>query len=285
MRPLKIAIPNKGRLSDDALATLQQAGLQVRGSTDRKLMAYALDGRVQILFVRAKDIPTFVANGAVDAGITGADVIAESGETVDDRLDLGFGNCKLVTAVPSESPATSDADLPDGARIATSFPVITAKHFAALGKQVRILPVSGACEIMPALGVADAIVDITSSGSTLLMNHLRVIGDVMASSCRFITAKVDPAVQTELERVLFALESVLSSKGKRYLMADIPRAAIAEIKSFLPGLAGPTIVEIDDQTAAMQVVVDEASIFDAVHRLKQLGATGILVTPIERMVA
>lgn len=285
MRPLKIAIPNKGRLSDESLKTLQRAGLHVRGSTDRKLMASALDGRVQILFIRAKDIPTFVANGAVDAGITGADVVAESRESVESRLDLGFGACKLVVAVPNESKYDLAADLPDGTRLATSFPNITKSFFSELGKEVRVLPVSGACEIMPALGVADAIVDITSSGSTLLMNHQKIIGEVMSSTCHFITGTVEEEVREELERVLFSLESVLSSKGKRYLMADVPRSAIADIRSFLPGLAGPTIVDIDETMCALQVVVDESDIFDAVHKLKSLGGQGILVTSIERMVA
>lgn len=285
MRPLKIAIPNKGRLSDESLATLQRAGLHVRGSTGRKLMASALDGRVEILFVRAKDIPTFVANGAVDAGITGADVVAEAGLPVKAELDLDFGACKLIVAVPSEAAAKADSDLLSGTRIATSFPNITRQHFAKLGIDVTVLPVSGACEIMPALGIADAIVDITSSGSTLLMNHQRIIGEVMRSTCQFITGKVDPQVAPELERVLFALESVLASKSKRYLMADIPKSAVPEIRTFLPGLAGPTIVDLNAETAALQVVIDESEIFDAVHRLKSLGATGILVTSIERMVA
>ncbi len=288
MRPLKLAVPNKGRLSDDTLALLRRAGIHLRGSSDRKLFATALDGRIQVLFLRAADIPAFVAQGAVDCGITGLDVTQESGTKLILRTDLGFGRCRLTVAVPESSAWNAPEDLPDGVRIATSFPNLTRTFFEGLGKNVRIIPVSGACEVTPTLGVADAIVDLTSTGSTLLMNHLREVGTVTTSTCHLITGpEMEADVQHDFERLVFALESVIDAQDQRYLLADLPRAALGEVRAFLPGLAGPTVVEIagDPDTVAIQVVVQEDKIFDAVHRLRELGGRGILVVPIDRMVA
>ena len=287
MRPLKLAIPNKGRLSDDAIRILRRAGIHLRGSSDRKLFASALDGRMQVLFLRAKDIPAFVADGTVDCGITGLDVVRESGANLHDRLDLGFGRCRLVVAVPEAHPAQSAEDLPDGTRIATSFPELTRQHFAALNKDVKVTEVTGACEVTPTLGVADAITDLTSTGSTLTMNHMREIGDILISTCRLVAKPdADPEIAKEIERLHFALESVVAADKKRYLLADVPRAALDEIRTFLPGVAGPTVVEIagDPDTVAIQVVIDEGEVFDAVHRLQGLGGRGILIVPIDRLV-
>jgi ATP phosphoribosyltransferase len=285
---LRLAIPNKGRLSEEAVDLLRRAGIVLQGSSERKLFASALGGRLQVLFLRAQDIPEFVADGTVDAGMTGLDVVQESGVDIRKRLDLGFGACRLVLAVPEGSPIRSPKDVPADTRIATSFPNLAKIHFAKLRRKVRIVPVSGACEVTPMLGVADAIVDLTSSGSTLAMNHLREAGTLVESTCHLIAArKVDPVVREELDRLQFALESVLAAAGKRYLLADIPRKALKEVESFLPGVAGPTVVDIAGKPhlVAIQVVVDESEIYDAVHRLRKLGGTGILVVPIDRMVA
>lgn len=286
-RVLKLAIPNKGRLSDDAVSLLKRAGLPLRGSSDRRLFASTLDGRVQVLFLRAADIPNFVAQGSVDAGITGRDVVRENTDDLDERLDLHFGGCRLVLAVPESHAATSAADLPDDCRVATSFPNLTRQYFASLGKPVRVVPVTGACEVTPTIGVAEAITDLTSTGSTLTQNHLRELETILESSSVFVTHKeVDPEVSELLDRVEFALRSVMAAHGQRYLLADLPRASLDEVRSFLPGLAGPTVVDIagDPDMVAIQVVVQEKDIFDATHRLRALGGRGILVIPIDRMV-
>jgi len=287
-RPLRLAIPNKGRLSEDAVELLRRAGIPLEGSSERKLFASAMGGRVQVLFLRAQDIPEFVADGTVDAGMTGLDVVAESGAQVAKRLDLRFGRCRLVLAAPDGSGITSAAAVPEGARIATSFPNLAASYFRKHRRKVRIVPVSGACEVTPTLGVADAIVDLTSSGSTLAMNHLAEVATILPSSCHLIAARRPKSeVAEELERLHFALESVLAAHGKRYLLADMPRKALPEVQSFLPGVAGPTVVDIAGKPdlVAIQVVVDESEIYDAVHRLRKLGGRGILVVPIDRMVA
>jgi len=287
-RPLRLAIPNKGRLSDDSVDLLRRAGITLQGSSDRRLFATALDGRLQVLFVRARDIPAYVAAGTVDCGMTGLDVVKESGAKVRDLLDLRFGKCRLVLAVPDGDAASGPRDIPDGARVATTYPNLTKAYFAKARRKVRIVGVSGACEVAPMLGVADAITDLASSGSTLAMNHLREVHTILHSTCRLIApARTDAAVQDELDRLRFALGSVLAARGKRYLLADVPRKALAEIQTFLPGVAGPTVVEIagHKDLVAIQVVVDEADVYDAVSRLKALGGRGILVMPIDRMVA
>jgi ATP phosphoribosyltransferase len=286
-RALRIAIPNKGRLADASVELLRRAGITLEGMGERSLFATALGGRLQVLFLRAKDIPPFVAEGTVDAGLTGADQVAESDAHVDRRLDLAFGACKLVLAVPDGSGWTRPEELPENVRIATSFEHLTRAYFHKLGKKARIVPVSGACEITPTLGIADAITDLTQSGSTLASNRLRPIATLMESTCWLIAApRLERAVAEELERLQFALASVLAARGKRYLLADLPRRALKEASSFLPGVEGPTVVDIagHPDLVAIQVVVDEADIYDAVHRLKRLGATGILVIPIDRMV-
>ncbi len=286
-RPLRLAVPNKGRLCDDTIRLLRRAGIHLRGSSDRKLFATALDGRIQVMYLRAQDIPGFVADGTVDAGITGLDVVKESGADVNVQTNLGFGRCRLIVAVPNEHAAKDPDALPDGCRIATSFPHLTTTYFQERGKNVRVVEVTGACEVTPTLGVAEAITDLTSTGSTLAMNHLREIGTILDSTCHLIATKdVDEGVAEELSRVQFALESVVAAQDKRYLLADIPRTALDTVRSFLPGLAGPTVVDIagDPDTVAIQVVVSEADVFDAVHRLKELGGRGILIVPIDRLV-
>ncbi len=286
-RPLRIAIPNKGRLCDDTVRLLRRAGIHLRGSSDRKLFATALDGRLQVMYLRAKDIPGFVADGTVDAGITGLDVVRESGAPLNLLIDLGFGRCRLIAAVPQEHPATEPESLPDACRIATSFPRLTQEYFGSMGKSVRVVEVTGACEVTPALGVAEAITDLTSSGSTLAMNHLREIGTILESTCHLVAApSLESAVAEELDRLRFALDSVVAAQDKRYLMADLPRTELDAVRQFLPGLAGPTVVDIagNPDMVAIQVVVNENEVFDAVHRLKELGGQGILILPIDRLV-
>lgn len=287
-RPLRLAIPNKGRLSDDAVDLLRRAGVTLQGSSERRLFATALDGRLQVLFVRARDIPAYVAAGTVDCGMTGLDVVKESGVKVRDLLDLRFGKCRLVFAVPQDLPAKGPKDVADGARIATTYPNLTKAYFAKAKRRVRIVGVSGACEVAPMLGVADAITDLASSGSTLAMNHLREVTTILSSTCRLIAPpRTAPEAKEELDRLRFALDSVLAARGKRYLLADVPRRTLKEIQSFLPGVAGPTVVDIagHPDLVAIQVVVDEDEVYDAVARLKALGGRGILVMPIDRMVA
>lgn len=285
---LKIAIPNKGRLSEKSLDLLQRAGIRVGYHHDRKLRATANGGEVELLYVRAKDIPEFVQDGVAHVGVTGLDLVRETGKDVEEVLDLGFGSCDLVLAVPENSSHEGPLDIPSGSRVATSFPNLTRSFFEDHGVDVEIIEVSGATEVTPAVGVADAITDLTSTGSTLARNHLRPVATILESTAHLVAdprALEDPEVEREVEDLRFALKSVLDAKGKRYLMANVPGDRLDEVRKVLPGVNGPTLVEIDDHgMVAAHAVVEDASIHGTVNRLKELGAEGILVLPIERFV-
>ncbi len=284
---IRIALPNKGRLSEKALALFEQAGLRAAFTADRALVA-SLGDDFQAIFVRAADIPEYVADGAAEMGVTGADLVSESGRDVEEILDLGFGACRLVVAVREESKVRSAKELPAGTRVATSFPRVASSYFASLGIPIEIAPVTGATEIAPHLGVADVIVDLTSTGSTLRVNGLREVDTVMTSTARLVAnpaALTDETLGKTVEDLALALSSVLRAEEKRYLMANVPRDRLDEVRKVIPGISGPTIVEVLDGGGwvAAHAVVDAASVYQTIAALKALGATGILVTRIERL--
>ncbi len=285
MDMMKIAIPNKGRLAEGALERLRRAGLRAQGRSDRALQA-PLGNGFQALFVRARDIPEFVADGAADAGITGRDVVAEAGRPVNELLDLEYGRCRLVVAA-REDGVSDLSDLPDGTRVATAFSRLTRSFFDAQGLSVEIVPVSGAAEIAPHIGVADVIVDLVSTGSTLKMNGLKEIATVLESSALLIAGSSpdeDSDTGRKLRELVAALESVLRARDKRYLMANVPREAIDAVSKVLPGISGPTIVDVvNSGWVAAHAVVDTDDVYRVIADLKDLGATGILVTKIERL--
>lgn len=283
---IRIAIPNKGRLHDPTVNLLKEAGLPVLEGATRKLFAKTTDPGITFLFARAADIPEYVQDGAADVGVTGLDLISETGADVDVILDLNFGRAKLVLAVPDDSSIVSPKDL-NGMRVATEFPNITKQYFDELGINIEIIKVSGACEMTPHVGIADAIVDISSSGTTLLTNHLKAIEDVFSSSVYLIANHKSAVEKEKIQYVKTAIESVLHAKGKRYLMMNIPADKLDVVKDLLPGLAGPTVmkVESDDTILAVHAVEDDDVIFATVSKLKDVGACGILIVPIERMLA
>jgi ATP phosphoribosyltransferase len=261
--------------------------LEVRSIGERALTA-RLGDDFQALFVRAQDIPEFVADGAADAGITGWDLVAESQRDLTTLLDLTFGRCRLVVAVREESPITRIEEIPAGARVATVFPRVTGAWFAARGCQVELVPVSGAVEVAPHLGIAEVVVDLTSTGSTLRVNGLRELDTVLTSTARLVAARApggDDPKGRALQELTAALESVLRARGQRYLMANVPKAALARVKEVLPGLNGPTVIDIMNggAYAAVHAVVASASVYRTIAALKALGAEGILVTRIERL--
>jgi ATP phosphoribosyltransferase len=284
---LRIALPNKGRLSEKAQDLFAKAGLKAEFTSDRALVA-SMGEDFQAIFVRAADIPEFVADGAAELGVTGADLVAESGRPVQELLDLEFGRCRMVIAVPEGSDIRHPADIPEGARVATSFPRIASDFFGTMDVPIVIAPVTGACEIAPHLGVADVIVDLVSTGSTLRVNNLREVATIMESSAR-VVANVEtweqPAMRRSMEELVTALESVLRAQRKRYLMANVPRGRLDEVKDVIPGISGPTIVEVLDGGGwvAAHAVVDEDRVYQTISRLRTLGAEGILVTRIERL--
>lgn len=288
MPTLRIALPNKGRLAQDTRDLFNDAGLEVRALSDRALKA-SLGGEFEAIFVRAQDIPEFVSDGAADAGVTGLDLVAESRRDIVSRLDLGFGRCRLAVAARDESGLHSVQQLPPGARVATAFPNITAAFFAGVGQQVEIVSISGAAEIAPHLGIADVIVDLVSTGSTLKTNGLREIGTVMWSTAQLVVAERrsgwPAAKEAALQELASALESVISARGQRYLMANVPRDRLAEVRQILPGLNGPTVIDVLDggKHVAVHAVVAANAIYRTIANLKAIGGEGILVTRIERL--
>ncbi|MBK8247085.1 MAG: ATP phosphoribosyltransferase [Gemmatimonadetes bacterium] len=280
---IRIALPNKGRLAEETRELLSDAGLPVR-SNDRVLTA-KLGDDFQALFVRAQDIPEFVADGAADAGVTGWDLVAESGRELESLLDLSFGACRLVVAVREESTVTSVSELAAGTRVATVFPGITRRFFAERGIPVELVPMSGAVEVAPHLGIADVVVDITSTGSTLKTNGLREVETVLRSTAHVVARAGRSEPSPQLDELVAALESVLRARGKRYLMANVPRRALDQVREVVPGLNGPTVIDIMDGGVfvAVHAVVPAAAIYKTIAALKALGAEGILVTRIERL--
>jgi ATP phosphoribosyltransferase len=294
---LRIALPNKGRLAEDARELFNDAGLEVRVRGDRALTA-SLGGEFEAIFVRAQDIPEFVADGAADAGVTGWDLVAECERPLDALLDLGFGRCRIVVAAREDSGVTSIDDLDAAARdghavrVATVFPRMTTAFFERIGRTVDIVPVSGAVEVTPHLGIADVIVDLTSTGSTLKVNGLREIATVLESSARLVAA---PGLRRDganasakaqaLDELVMALASVLRARDRRYVMANVPRTALDAVKQVLPGISGPTVIDIMNggTFVAVHAVVPAATIYRTIAQLKALGGEGILVTRIERL--
>lgn len=294
---LRIALPNKGRLSDDARTIFADAGLEVRSPGQRALVA-SLGGEFEAIFVRAQDIPEFVADGAADAGITGLDLIRESERDVVELLDLEFGACRLVAAARAESGITSLADVTSEHRVATVFPRLSRRFFEDAGRSVTLVPISGAAEIAPHLGIADVVVDLTSTGSTMRVHDLREIATVLESSARLITAAspgsdgtrkrrdglTERDIASALEELSAALESVILARGKRYVMANVPRDVLDKVKGVLPGISGPTVIDVlnGGTHVAVHAVVPQNAIYRTIAGLRALGGEGILVTRIER---
>lgn len=290
---LRIALPNKGRLSEETRRLFNDAGLEVRAAGERALTA-SLGGEFEAIFVRAQDIPEFVADGAADAGVTGWDLVNESGRQLAEHLDLGFGRCRLVVAARDDAGITSVDQIGGGeqpVRVASVFPRITARFFADRGRPVEVVPVSGAAEIAPHLGIADIIVDLTSTGSTLRMNGMVEVETVMESTARLVTApngprNGDPVQGEKFAELVTALASVIRARGQRYLMANVPRAALDQVREVLPGLNGPTVVDIMNEGShvAVHAVVPSGAVYRCIAQLRALGAEGLLVTRIERLV-
>ncbi len=280
---MRIALPNKGRLHDPTVDLLERAGLHLIDGADRKLYADTVDPEVTVLFARAADIPEYVADGAADLGITGYDQEQESETELVELLDLEYGSCRIVLAAPEASEVASVSDLAGGT-IATEFPAITREYFESAGVDVDITEVSGATELTPHVDMADGIVDITSTGTTLRMNRLEEIEEILQSSVRLF-AREDVTDDPKVEQVATALGSVLAAEDRRYLMLNAPEENLDEIKSVLPGLGGPTVMDIagTDQVA-VHAVVAQSKVFEAISDLKSVGASDILVTEIERLV-
>ncbi len=277
-----IALPNKGRLSNPAVEILKEAGIKI-DYENRKLIAPTNNEEISVLFARARDIPEYVHKNAAQVGITGEDLVAEADVDVEVLMRLGFGKARLVIAAPINSGIKSVEDL-EGKTIATEFRKITEKFLRRREVKAEIIEVTGACEIAPAIGIADAIVDLTSSGTTLKLNGLKVIEKIMETEAVLIANKKELG-NFKVQALKTAIQSVINARGMVYLMMNVPEEKLGEIRRIAPGLKGPTVMKVEaNGTLAVHVVVHENQLFELVEKLKNAGARDILVIPIQRLI-
>lgn len=278
--PLRLAVPNKGRLKQPSLDLLKATGLSFE-STDRALSVRVGNADIELLFVRTEDIPELVSDGVADVGITGIDLIAEFGGDLDVLVDLGFGKCRLAAAVPQSSGLTKIEDFA-GRRIATSHPGATKRFFDDANIDVTVVPLRGSVELATKLGVAEGIVDLVSTGSTLRVNGLREIGTLIDSVAVLISGgRGNGAV----EHLSTAIGAVVAARRKRYVVLNAPSAAVDSIAELIPGLQAPTIMPLaGGDMSAIHSVVAADEIWQLLPRLEQAGGTGILVLPIEQLI-
>jgi ATP phosphoribosyltransferase len=283
-RRLRLAIPNKGRLVEPTVTLLRDAGL-VFEPGDRALVARVQNFDLDILFVRTNDIVEFVADGVAELGITGLDLVAEAGSPVPQVRALGYGRCRLTIAVPNDSSISVPAELA-GLRVATSHMSLTKSYFAGAGIKVEVIPVSGAAEVAPRLGLAEAIVDLVSTGSTMVVNGLRPIEEIFASEAVLVANKTALAERTTvLDTIDTMLGATLAARDRKYLMMNAPLAKAAELEAMLPGLESPSVIPlVHEGMIAIHSVVEADAIWSLLPRLKAAGASGILILPIEKLV-
>ena len=278
MSNLRIGVPSKGRLAEIAEALLKEAGLHFR-RTERSLFARCKELPVDITFLRADDIPVLCAEGAIDLGVTGADLVAESRVELTTRLELGVGNCRLAVCVPESSSISQPGQL-NGARVATSFPNVTADYLRRHGAEAHLVTVTGSVEIMIALGVADAIVDLVETGSTLAANQLRILDQI--GQYETILVQNRAAREPELaDRVVRRLEGVVIARSYSLLEYNVPRNKLPEAEKITPGFNSPTVSALEDPGwCAVRVMVRRGEVIAIMERLEALGASAILETQI-----
>ena len=281
---LRIAVQSKGRLFEDTMDLLKETGIKV-SSSKRTLLVQASNFPLEVLFLRDDDIPQTVADGVADVGIVGENEFVERNENADIVKRLGFSKCRISLAIPKA------IDYPgvewfNGKKIATSYPVILKKFMDEKGVKTDIHVIQGSVEIAPGIGLADGIFDIVSSGSTLVRNNLKEVEVVMQSEALLIGNKnLDEEKKAVLDDLLFRINSVLIAEDKKYVRMNAPKARLAEIVKVLPGLKSPTIIPLaDEDWCSVHAVLDEKHFWEIVGQLKALGAEGILVTPIEKMI-
>ena len=281
---LRIAVQSKGRLFDDTMNLLAEADIKVSASK-RTLLVQSSNFPLEVLYLRDDDIPQSVASGVADLGVVGENEFVERGEDAEIISRLGFSKCRLSLAIPKE------IDYPglewfNGKKIATSYPGILRHFMEKHGINTEIHVITGSVEISPGIGLADGIFDIVSSGSTLVSNNLREVEIVMQSEALLIGNKnLDDEKKATLQEMLFRFEAVRSAEDKKYVRMNAPKARLQEIIDVLPGLKSPTIIPLaDDDWCSVHTVLDQKRFWEIIGKLKEMGAQGILVTPIEKMI-
>ena len=280
---LKIAIQKSGRLHEDSLRLLKECGIDISNGGN-KLKSSAANFPLEVYFLRDDDIPQYVEDAVADIGIVGENVVYEKKKEVEVMEKLGFGKCRLSIAI--EKGDTYNRENLNGKKIATSYPVILQEFLAANDINAEIHEISGSVEIAPGIGLADAICDLVSSGSTLLTNGLKEAETILESQSVLIrNKKLDPEKQRLLNKLLFRLRSVKKAKNNKYILLNAPNEKLKDIISLLPGMKSPTVLPLAESGwSSVHSVIDENDFWDIIEQLREEGAQGILVVPIEKMI-
>jgi ATP phosphoribosyltransferase len=281
---LSLAVPAKGRMAEPALRLCADAGLSFE-TTERSLLVPCANAPVDLLLVRPSDIPEYVQDGVVDVGITGANLVVEAQAGVETLAELGFARCTLEAAVPEDAAQQAIADL-DGLRVATAYPVSTRSLLDARGVRAELVPVSGSVEATPRLGLADAIVDLVSTGSTMDANGLRRVGVLLESQAVLVGRPEEAGRADLIERLGLMLSGVVAARRRRYVMMNATVETLPAIRDVLPSMGAPTVLPLAEEgQIAVHAAVDVGEIWSLLPALKEAGATSILVVPVERLVA
>ena len=281
---LRIAIQAKGRLNEQSIELLSEAGIRVAESK-RKLISRAGGFPLEVLYLRDDDIPQAVAMGVADLGIVGLNEVAEKGFRVEQAMDLGFGNCRISLAV-ERTVAYEGLDYFRGKRVATSYPNILTRFFAEKGIDAEIHTIEGSVEIATAVGMSDAIFDIVSSGGTLISNGLVEVEKVFYSEAVLIAnPEMDEAKRRETAQLTFRFNSILESRGMKYVLMNLPAEKLQEAIVILPGMRSPTILPLAQEGwCSIHAVISESQLWERIERLKEIGAEDILVLTLENMI-
>lgn len=281
---IRIAVQSKGRLYEDTMNLLKEAGIKI-GNSKRTLLVKSSNFPVEILYLRDDDIPQTVASGVADLGVVGENELLEKGEDVDIAKRLGFSSCRLSLAIP-KSVEYSGVEWFNGKKIATSYPNILNDYMRKTGISMDLHVITGSVEIAPSIGLADGICDIVSSGSTLISNNLKEVEEVMRSEALLISNKqLTEEKKAILSELIFRIDAVKSAEDKKYVLMNAPTNKVNEITSILPGVKSPTIMPLaTDGWSSIHTVLDEKCFWEIIGQLKSLGAEGILVLPIEKMI-
>lgn len=282
---LKLAVQRSGRLTDDTLSLLHAIGLEFE-SYGQRLFSHCRNFPLSILYGRDDDIPDYVARGTVDLGIVGRNLIHEEGIVAEELLALGYGYCTLIVGVLRDSAVQRPEELKN-ARIATSYPNSARQFFQDLGGNPEIITISGSVEVAPSLGLSDAVVELTATGSTLILNDLRQIHTILESEAVLVASPesmADPAKRANIDRLIMRIDAVRAAKRYKYVMMNAPASALEEIRRVIPGMKSPTVVPLADPGwVAVHTALEEEAFWESIERLRQAGATEILVSSLEKI--
>ncbi len=281
---VRLAIQKSGRLHDDSIKLLKECGIDISNGLN-KLKAEASNFPIEVYFLRDDDIPQYVEDGVADIGIVGENVVYEKNKPLTVLNKLGFGKCRLSVAVRKSENYTGIQFL-EGKKVATSYPVILSKFLQDNGVRAEVHEISGSAEIAPSIGLADAICDLVSSGSTLFSNGLQEAETILSSEAVLVaTNSLNAQKQQIIDRLLFRIESVKKARNTKYILLNAPNAKLAEIIALLPGMKSPTVLPLAEAGwSSVHSVLNENDFWEIIEQLKAAGAEGILVVPIEKMV-